>query len=218
MTPAYRDATMYLKSACSTYLLCAALLLFGLMTAAHAAYFNDDPPTLNAVGCVSFDSGLSATIVKRLDGKSWWGEKYAVLVKSADKKIDVSFPFESSYGRFRAYFPNLRELNQPNLVLVTSRGKGTSAASYYLDIYEIHGSTVTKAYEMQISEYYGPGELWWYDVSFEPTQSDKDDLVLNLNYSESTGNPLEDISLIPKTKEIRIAWDSKTEKYIEREK
>lgn len=209
-----------MKSVCNSHIvkiciIAAGFVLLIIGQTASAKYFNDDPPTLNTTGELNVVGGITARVEKRLTDGEWSGDSYDLVIRISGTKDQVVFPFESTYGRFRLYMSGLTGSSMPEVILITASGRGTSATSYSLDIYRIDGSKLVKIYDKLIAEYYGPGEMWWYDVDFEVEKSGLSEIMLSLENSPPSHSALEDLTLIPKVTKLKVSWDVTNKKVIE---
>lgn len=196
----------------SLFIVLLMLLSFG--GRANATAFQLWPPSLNAPGTVLINRwGISdVTVERRTSDTGYWGESYLLKVNS--QAGTATFPFDTTYGNFRFWIDNLIGETSPQIILVTSRGRGTSSSAYFLDVYRLQNSHFVKTYEMQISEYFGPGDIWKYEVDFQRRPADTDFIKLSLVVDEPDHDQYVVPTLIPKHKKLYIVWDKTSQKFI----
>ena len=190
------------------------ILLSGLSIRLQATMFGLWPPSLDAPGTLAINQWdiSKVTIESRPSKTGFIGESY--LLKVYGHGHLVKFPFDTTYGNFRVWIDNLTGGQSPEVILVASRGRGTSANAYFLDIYHQQPPGLVKVYEMQISGYFGPGDIWRYEVNFERRQNNVDFITLTLAVDEPYHGSLVAKQLIPKKKIMYIVWDEKFHKFI----
>jgi hypothetical protein len=174
------------------------------------------PPNLDGPGTAMINHwGISnITVESRTSDTGFYGESY--VLKVYRKNHIIEFPFDTTYGNFRMWIANLTGADSPEIILVTSWGRGTSASAKFLDIYYLQDLHLVNAYEMLISEYFGPGDLWSYDVNLVRRQSTEDFITLTLAVEEPYHGNLVVQSLVPKEKIMYIVWNKKLHKFISR--
>lgn len=134
----------------------------------------------------------------------------------ANGKDTTTLPFDAAYGRFEVTpFISSEDVHAPlNYVLINAQGKGTAATSWYLNIYKIRNHQFVSMYRKQIAGYFGPANIWWYEVDYARMLNGTPEILLTLRISSSNENKYVIKSLIPKDKFLKIYWDNSKHEFV----
>ena len=197
------------------------LILCGIFSFAEMLYY---PPSINQLGSITLPktnerAGYTVSMTEDTEGPCRWEGDCLLLTlkqegpaKSLIKKI-----IESSYGSFRLYLADLTGDGVEEILLITGEGRGTSARKEKLTVYCRVGDSFKEITTIPISDYFGSGKRWWYELRFE-----KDYQISAVIFSlllrhdswrkdESLVSP----DLIPKETAIAYRWNA-TKKVLER--
>ena len=186
-------------------LLSASPLVYGAYIAPHAA-------EINSIGTLSLGKSGTLEIKERPLNGAWWGDTFNLVV-SQDGKIAV-LPFDATYGIFKVMVSPLIGNTQPEYVLIAAQGRGTAATSWYLNIYQIRNHKFVRMYRKLIAQYFGPTNIWWYEVDYATMVGGTQAILLTLRISSPDSNQFVDKTLIPKQKFLKIYWDSAKNKFV----
>ena len=118
----------------------------------------------------------------------------------------------SSYGQFRIFLADLTGDGVEEIVTMTGEGSGTSARVEYLVVYQWAGSTLQQLLRTEVSEFFGPMEMWRYEPRFaRDVDTQRIRLSLELRHDPPTDNPLTVPDLIPKLQHIVFEYDAPTQ-------
>lgn len=204
-------------------LLMTLCLLFGC---SNISQYNPgleiEPITVTKVGTVEIpdfvaDRAYTATVMQNPDynnatisDEDWPAEDWFkfVLVDEKGKKV-VDRTFRSSYGFFTVDFIDLDGDETKEVIFILGQGRGTSARSQTLVIYEVRDYNLHKLCSTEYSDYYGPGRQWWYERHYCDTNGDGiTELELVLCHDPIGQSHLESPELIPKEKRKVFRWSS----------
>lgn len=98
------------------------------------------------------------------EGSPWPEDHFVLrLYRSATApEPDVTFEFESSYGVFELNMVDLTNDGIEDFVLISGRGRGTSARSELLRVFTLRDTQLKPVLDMVVSDYFGSGCRWWY--------------------------------------------------------
>jgi hypothetical protein len=124
----------------------------------------------------------------------------------------VTLPFSSSYGRFRVILVDLTGDRVEEVLLVSGDGRGTSATRETLVAYQWRGAALHPILTTPISDYFGPGELWWYEFGFEINpRTGRPCVILDLKQDppDPAFSDLTSPELIPSESHLEFSWNPK---------
>ena len=192
----------------------AIFISLAMVCSPVSASYLDEPPNINSVGTIGDEKEFLAKIEPRVESDYWRSNTFNLIVTTSTGNR-ITFPFDAAYGIFRLYIIKLDGGSSPDYVLITAQGEGSDATSYYMDIYRIEHDKLIKSYEKQVSDRFGVSAMWRYDMCFTDIKPDVSALDLHLHLEIYHPSDLDDRSLIPASKSLRIVWDDKADKFIE---
>ena len=97
----------------------------------------------------------------------------------------IVYPFYSSYDSYRIDLIDLTRDFVPEVLLVTGEGRGTSVRKEVLHIFRIQGDKLQPITDTTVSEYFGEGLRWWYEISYFSGSTPRcTDVVLQLKHDD----------------------------------
>ena len=203
------------------------LVSLAIASSADANFFGEEGvPQLTGLGALQYDRHNDIQNIAIQCANSTKDEECPdsddldLVVEFNGKKL--SYEFEGSYGYFHLYYiVNFSGNPLGDLILLHSEGRGTSAASWYMDIIDIENGKLVQKYKKVIGGFFGSGEQWWYSVHFDDQRkaynacAECSTINLELHHSSFRRDPLEDVSIIPKDTKITIYWNRTAQKYAE---
>lgn len=186
------------------------------------SFFVNKIPKLNKAGFLYFKENKlrpwnSVKIEEVEDNCEWWGDCYLIKFNNTRENNSIAeLRFDSSYGSFDAGFVDLTGDAVEELLLISGKGHGTGVRSELLTIYQLKKTRLEKIIEIPVSNYFGPGVLWWYRISLIDDNHNKARyFTLELEHS-SYKDKIASPELIPKINKIEYKWSSSENKFIER--
>lgn len=135
---------------------------------------------------------------------------YLVLTVYEDKQglhQLARMKFTSTYGFFDLSLVDVIGDGNDEYFLVTGEGRGTSARSETLHVYQRMGSSFKEILTTPISAFFGVDQ-WWYEPIFADVNGDGvTDLMLKLHHDDYRGHSIDSPSMIPKTKLKEFLYD-----------
>jgi len=189
-------------------------MLCGPFAFAEILYY---PPSINQLGSITLPktnerSGYTLSMTEDTEGSCRWEGDCLLLTlkKEGSAKSLIKKRIESSYGSFRLYLADLTGDGVEEILLITGEGRGTSARKEKLTVYRRVGDSLKEITTMPISDYFGSGKRWWYELQFEKDHQIGAvifDLILkhdSWRKDESLVSP----DLIPKETAIAYRWNA----------
>jgi hypothetical protein len=144
----------------------------------------------------------------------WRGDCLTLTLKNEGAtETLIRKQIESSYGRFQLYLADLTADGVEEILLITGEGRGTSARQESLTVYRRTQSDVNEILRVPISEYFGSGKRWWYEVQFHlDPRLNMVLLSLHLNHDTwESDDTLVVPDLIPKERDIAYKWNESSQ-------
>jgi hypothetical protein len=143
-----------------------------------------------------------------------WPEDHFILRLSdpLNNKTITETHFSSSYGYFNLKIFDITGEGIEDFILIQGNGRGTSARSESILVFQHSGQTLKKILDEPISDYYGLGYQWKYKLKILTIDSDK--VVLRLILDSIPVDKECDLcepSLIPEEKIREFVFDKNTE-------
>ncbi len=137
--------------------------------------------------------------------KVWNDDGYSLEVWNDFEPPELlsSMLFESSYGEYRLWLSDLTGDGIEEFILLTGRGRGTSATRETLTVYSREGSGFTALTSVPFSDYFGMGARWYYEPRFV-RDGDRTVNELRLDWDDYSDGRLASPELIPEEKLIVI--------------
>lgn len=137
------------------------------------------------------------------------------IKRDGDDKTSINRVFNSSYSSFLLFLVDLTGDMREEIILVTAEGKGTSAVSKNLTVFQIIDNDLKEILKTPYSSYFGNGLMWRYEPSFISQWKGKNspqriiEMQLQLYHDPWKSNEkLVSPELIPSKKIIHFRWNT----------
>ncbi len=125
------------------------------------------------------------------------GPLLSIQIDAEDRPI-ATHEFQTSYGLFCLDIIDLDGDREPDYVLVSGWGKGTSARRETITVFTVADDALAERYRAPYSDSFGSGASWNYEHHYRDTDGDGlVELVLDLQHTPIGKGGLEDPNLIP---------------------
>lgn len=118
-------------------------------------------------------------------------------------ELQAALPFSSSYGYYSLWLADLTGDGPEEFILVTGKGRGTSARGETLTVYSRTGGTFTALTALPFSDFFGSGARWYYEPTFVRAGG-RHILELRLGWDDYSDGRAANPELIPETNLIVV--------------